>query len=174
MSVPEEEYEPARLQPGRFVARRHRLRVMILVHDPSLSLWHYRPLVPNVTQAHLPSDRDSLDSSGRRATRRDRAGPLMPQVECDTAVIPSGIVLILVAIVAGMVGRVGADTVAMRWRWDRFGSRSSLYLAARHGHRGVVAPPDRASLAWAGRSVPTALRLWLLRRPWRRPRSPPS
>lgn len=64
MSVPEEQDEPARLQPGRFVARRHRLRVMILVHDPSLSLWHYRPLVPIVTQAHLPSDPDSLDSPG--------------------------------------------------------------------------------------------------------------
>ena len=76
---------------------------MILVHDPSLSLWHYRPLVPIVTQAHLPSEDDTLDSLGRRATRRDRVGLLMPRVECDAAVIPSGIVLILLAIVAGMV-----------------------------------------------------------------------
>ena len=106
MSVPEEQDEPARRQPGRFVARRRRLRVMILAHDPSLSLCQYRPLVPNVTQAQLPSDRDFLGSP--EACHMPRScRPLMPEVESDAVVIPSGIVLILLTIVAGMVGASG-------------------------------------------------------------------
>jgi len=52
---------------------------------------------------------------------------------------------------------------AIVWRWSRF-DQQSLLLAARPRRGGMVATPDRRSIAWAGRSLFTAYKLWRARR----------
>jgi hypothetical protein len=46
------------------------------------------------------------------------------------------------------------------WRWRRFGSASTLLLAARPGRSGMIATTDRRNIAWAGRSIATKYLLW--------------
>lgn len=49
---------------------------------------------------------------------------------------------------------------AVRWRWGRFASSSELLVAGPARRGSVVAPMDRSTVAWAGRSVFTVLMLW--------------
>ena len=73
MSVPEEEHEPARLQSGRFVARRHRFRVMIvddLDYSPLLDL----DTLQEIRTAHTRGMRSRAWSSGFSWLEHDHCG----------------------------------------------------------------------------------------------------
>ena len=64
---------------------------------------------------------------------------------------------------------------AVRWRWRRFASSGELLVAGPPGKGSVVAPTDRSTLAWAGRSVFTVLMLrWAGRRHRRGPGEAPG